>query len=41
VEAGKPPQPSMLNSNQWAIREDLPYSKEDINHVIEWTKVSF
>jgi hypothetical protein len=41
VEAGKAPQPSMLNSNQWAVREDLPYSKEDINHVIEWTKVGF
>jgi hypothetical protein len=31
----------MLNSNQQAVREDLPYSKEDIDHVIEWTKVSF
>lgn len=41
VQAGKAPQPSMLNSNQQAVREDLPYSKEDIDHVIEWTKVSF
>jgi len=38
--AGKAPEPSMLNSNQQAVREDLPYSKEDIDHVIEWTKVS-
>ena len=41
LEPGKAPQPSMLNSNQQAVREDLPYSKEDIDHVIEWTKVSF
>jgi len=38
IEPGKAPQPSMLNSNQQAVREDLPYSKEDIDHVIEWTK---
>lgn len=40
VKAGKAPQPSMLNSNQQAVLEDLPYSKEDIDHVVEWTKVS-
>jgi hypothetical protein len=41
VQSGKAPEPSMLNSNQQAVREDLPYSKEDIEHVIEWTKVSY
>jgi len=40
VESGKPPQPSMLNSNSQAVREDLPYSKEDLLHVEEWVKVS-
>jgi len=38
VTSGKPPKPSMLNSNQQEIREDLPYSKTDIEHIIEWTK---
>jgi alcohol oxidase len=41
VEAGKPPQPSMLNSNSQNLREELPYSNTDIEHIIEWTKVSF
>lgn len=40
VQSGKAPEPSMLNSNQQAVREDLPYTNEDIEHVIEWTKVS-
>ena len=39
VESGKAPEPSMLNSNQQAVREDLQYSNEDIAHVEEWTKV--
>lgn len=30
----------MLNSNKQEVREDLPYSKEDINAVEEWVKVS-
>lgn len=38
VTSGKAPQPSFLNSNKQEIREDLHYTKEDINHVIEWTK---
>lgn len=38
VEAGKAPQPSLLNSNKQEIREDLVYSKEDLNAVEEWTK---
>lgn len=39
VDSGKPPQPSMLNSNSQAVREDLPYSKQDLLHVEEWVKV--
>lgn len=38
VESGQPPKPSMLNSNQQEIRNDLPYSTEDLNHVEEWVK---
>ena len=37
-EAGKPPEKSFLNSNQVTVREDLPYSKEDLLHVEEWVK---
>ena len=39
LEAGKAPQVSFLSSNKQDIREDLVYSNEDIEHVIEWTKV--
>lgn len=38
VESGKPPSPSMLNSNQQAVRDDLQYSKEDLLHIEEWVK---
>ena len=37
-DAGKPPEPNMLNSNQQTVREDLPYSKEDLLAVEEWVK---
>lgn len=39
VDSGKPPQPSMLNSNQQAVRDDLQYSKEDLLAIEEWVKV--
>lgn len=29
----------MLNSNQQEVREDLVYSKDDLLHLEEWTKV--
>jgi len=38
VDEGTAPQMSFLNSNKQAIRENLPYSNTDIDHVIEWTK---
>jgi len=38
VEAGKAPKPSLLNSNQRAVYDDLKYSKQDIEHVEEWVK---
>ncbi len=38
VESGKAPNPNLLNSNQTSIREDLPYSKQDLEHVEEWVK---
>ncbi|RMY25649.1 hypothetical protein D0867_00590 [Hortaea werneckii] len=38
VDSGKPPQPSMLNSNQQAVRDDLQYSKEDLLAIEEWVK---
>jgi len=38
LDEGKPPQKSMLNSNQQAIRDDLPYSKEDLLAIEEWVK---
>lgn len=38
IEAGKPSQPNMLNSNSQSIYEDLKYTKEDIAHVEEWVK---
>lgn len=39
VTSGKAPEPNMLNSNQQEVREDLVYSKEDLNHIEEWVKV--
>jgi len=38
LEPGKAPEPSFLNSNVQTVREDLQYSKEDLNHVEEWVK---
>ncbi|CAL3966497.1 unnamed protein product [Diplocarpon coronariae] len=38
VEAGKPSQPNLLNSNSQSVYEDLKYSKQDIAHVEEWVK---
>lgn len=38
IEAGKPSEPSMLNSNSQAVYEDLKYTREDIEHVEEWVK---
>lgn len=38
LEPGKQASMSFLNSNKQEIREDLPYSSEDIDHVIEWVK---
>lgn len=38
LKPGKAPDVSFLNSNQQEIREDLEYSKEDLNHIEEWTK---
>jgi alcohol oxidase len=38
IEAGTAPSPSFLTSNKQEIREDLKYTNEDINHIIEWTK---
>jgi alcohol oxidase len=40
VKPGKAPEISMLNSNSQEVREDLEYTNEDIDHVIEWVKVS-
>jgi len=39
LEPGKPSQLSFLSSNKQDIREDLKYSKEDLNHIEEWVKV--
>lgn len=38
LESGTAPSPSFLSSNKQEIREDLKYTNEDINHIIEWTK---
>ena len=38
LESGEPPKVSFLNSNAQAVREDLPYSKQDLEAVIEWVK---
>lgn len=38
LESGKAPEVSFLNSNQQSVRQDLPYSTEDIKHVEEWVK---
>lgn len=40
VDAGKAPEPNILNSNSQAVREDLQYSEEDLRHIEEWVKVS-
>jgi alcohol oxidase len=41
LSPGDPPKPNLLNSNHQTVREDLPYTNTDIEHVIEWTKVRF
>jgi alcohol oxidase len=38
VESGRPPNPSLLNSNSQHVYEDLKYSKEDIEQIEEWVK---
>lgn len=38
LEAGKAPSVSFLSSNKQEIREDISYTNEDINHIIEWVK---
>lgn len=35
---GKAPEASFLNSNQQSIQDDLEYTKDDVEAVIEWTK---
>ena len=37
-DAGKEPDKSFLNSNQVTVRDDLPYSKDDLLAVEEWVK---
>lgn len=38
LQAGSTPEPSMINTSQQAIREDLKYSRQDVEHVEEWVK---
>jgi alcohol oxidase len=38
LKPGKAPSPNFLNSNSQHVLEDLQYSKEDIQHVIDWVK---
>ncbi len=38
LQAGRTPEPSMINTSQQAIREDLKYSRQDVEHVEEWVK---
>ncbi|KAF2147253.1 GMC oxidoreductase [Aplosporella prunicola CBS 121167] len=38
VEPGRTPKPNFLNSNQADVRDDLPYSTEDLEHIEEWVK---
>lgn len=39
LKSGKAPKANLLSSNQQTVYDDLEYTKEDINAVIEWTKV--
>jgi alcohol oxidase len=38
LDKGRAPEPNFLNSNQQELFPELEYSKEDIEHVINWTK---
>lgn len=38
IERGKPPKPSILNSNAREVLHDLEYSNRDIEHIEEWVK---
>jgi alcohol oxidase len=38
LKPGKAPSPSFLNSNSQHVLEDLHYTNEDIQHVINWVK---
>jgi alcohol oxidase len=38
IEEGRKPDASLLNSSSQSIREDLEYSKDDIEKVEDWVK---
>jgi alcohol oxidase len=38
LKPGKAASPSFLNSNSQDILEDLNYTKEDVQHIIDWVK---
>jgi alcohol oxidase len=38
LKPGKAASPSFLNSNSQHVLEDLDYTKEDIQHIIDWVK---
>lgn len=38
VEPGKPANPAFLNSSRQMIREDLSYTNDDIEAIMEWVR---
>ena len=38
IEAGRAPAVNLLNNSQQEVREDLVYSKKDVEHIEEWVK---
>jgi hypothetical protein len=41
LKPGKAASPSFLNSNSQHVLEDLDYTKEDVQHIIDWVKRTF
>ena len=38
VDSGKPPSPNWLNSAQQPFRDEIKYTKEDIEHIEKWVQ---
>lgn len=38
LQSGRPPAPNFLSNSHQEVREDLEYTKQDVEHIEEWVK---